>query len=454
MAIRLALLELGSLFAVVFGVLSLSPHPIQPTWVDFAGVLGQSTAMTLCLILTFYYNDLYDFRIVRSLGEFIPRLLKSLLFAFLLLAIFYTAFPQKSLTGAQFALSLAMVTTVILGVRTIGYSVMSRQIFSDPVLILGTGPLARKIADEIETAPDSRYFVLGLIDENADNQVDLLPVAGYPVLGNIDCLEDTIRKLHPARIIVALRERRGRLPVRELLASSVNGTVVEDGHEVFERATGKLAIENLNPSTLLFSDTFKKTRTERVVRRAYNLVLAGLGLVLVAPLMALIAVFVKMESEGPVFFVQERAGLGGNPFRLFKFRTMRELRRHSDSIWDRDNRSRLTRFGKWLRDTHLDELPQFLNVLKGDMDLVGPRPEMATNVRAMEEEIPYYAIRHSVRPGLTGWAQVRHGYSVTLEDVTEKIRYDLYYIKNMSFWLDLRILIDTAKIMVFGHNAS
>jgi lipopolysaccharide/colanic/teichoic acid biosynthesis glycosyltransferase len=171
--------------------------------------------------------------------------------------------------------------------------------------------------------------------------------------------------------------------------------------------------------------------------------------------MVLVALATKLDSEGPVFFIDERAGRGGRPFRLIKFRTMREQTSEADgySVWSRDDRDRVTRVGRWIRTFRLDELPQFWNILKGDMDLVGPRPEILRNVKTMTEQIPYYSLRHVVRPGLTGWAQVRYGYSVSLEQVTEKMRYDLFYIKHMSLWLDLRILADTVKIGLFGRGA-
>jgi exopolysaccharide biosynthesis polyprenyl glycosylphosphotransferase len=234
----------------------------------------------------------------------------------------------------------------------------------------------------------------------------------------------------------------------------VRGIPVEDGVYMYERLTGKLFIESLTPSALIFSEAFTKSYLQLWLRRLVSLTTAAIGLILSAPVMALIAAAIKLDSSGPILFVQNRAGLGGQTFRLIKFRTMRESSEHgSDSPWDRSDETRITAVGHWLRKLRLDELPQFYNILKGEMDLVGPRPEMACNVKTMTEEIPYYALRHAVRPGVTGWAQIRHGYSVTLQDVTEKIRYDLYYVKHMSIWLDLRIIVDTVKIVLFGRGA-
>lgn len=244
------------------------------------------------------------------------------------------------------------------------------------------------------------------------------------------------------------------MPVNQLLEAQTHGFMVEDGLLAYEQFTGKVAIETLTPSHLVFSPGFRKTPLQLAIRRAESLVAALLGLVLTAPVMALIAVAIKLDSKGPVVFVQERAGRRGRPFRLFKFRTMREASvEYQDSVWDRDDSSRITRVGRWIRPLHLDELPQFWNILKGDMDLVGPRPEIMDNVRVMTEQIPYYSLRQVIRPGLTGWAQVHAGYSVSLNEVTEKMRFDLFYIKRMSFWFDLRILVDTVKIVLSRQGA-
>ena len=242
--------------------------------------------------------------------------------------------------------------------------------------------------------------------------------------------------------------------MRQLLEAEAHGIFVEEGMATYEHFTKKLAIEALSPSFLVFSRGFRKTRRQLASRRLVSLAVAAAGVVVTTPLMALIALAIKLDSRGPVFFIHERAGYHGRPFRLVKFRTMHGQPAHNqDSVWDRDDEGRITRIGRWLRKLRLDELPQLWNILKGDMDLVGPRPEIVENIKVMADLVPYYSLRHVVRPGLTGWAQVRYGYSVSLEQVTEKMRYDLFYIKHMSFWLDLRILVDTVKIALFGRGA-
>jgi exopolysaccharide biosynthesis polyprenyl glycosylphosphotransferase len=371
----------------------------------------------------------------------------------ILLALFYTLVPDARITEGAFVSGLLVAAGLLVPLRAIGYTIMRRRAFADRVLVLGAGSLARRIIHEIESRPNFRYAVVGVVDDGVGAEPGEPP---YPVLGPLERIDKIIEDVKPDRLIVALTERRGRMPMTQLLECGAKGILVEDGLRTYESFTGKLPIEALTPSFLIFSGAFRKSRMQLALRRAASLAAAVTGLLLTAPLMAVIALALKLDSRGPVFFVDQRAGRGGRPFGLVKFRTMHPLppgQTPTRSVWDRDDTTRITRVGQWVRKLRLDELPQFWNILKGDMDLVGPRPEILANVQAMSEQIPYYSLRHSVRPGLTGWAQTRFGYSVSLEQVTEKMRYDLFYIKHMSFWLDLRILVDTVKIVLFGRGA-
>jgi len=428
-------------------------HRLFVDWIDVATMLGQAGAVSLCCITAFYYNDLYDLRVVRSFSLFASRLLQSFGVALMLLGLFYTIVPDAGMTEGAFVSGLLVAAGLLVPLRAIGYTIMRRRAFADRVLVLGTGPLARRVIQEIESRPNFRYAVVGVVDDGTGVDAGDLP---YPVLGPLERLDKILDDVKPDRLIVALTERRGRMPLTQLLECGARGILVEDGLRTYEYFTGKLPIESLTPSFLIFSGAFRKSRLQMGLRRASSLLLAAVGLLLSAPLMAVIAVAIAIDSRGPVFFVDRRAGRGGRPFNLVKFRTMHPLppgETVASSVWDRDDELRVTRVGRFIRKLRLDELPQFWNVVKGDMDLVGPRPEILANVQTMSEEIPYYGLRHSVRPGLTGWAQTRFGYSVSLEQVTEKIRYDLFYIKQMSFWLDLRILVDTVKIVLFGRGA-
>jgi exopolysaccharide biosynthesis polyprenyl glycosylphosphotransferase len=270
------------------------------------------------------------------------------------------------------------------------------------------------------------------------------------VLGSLSDLEKVIGEFRPHRIIVALTERRRRFPVQELLRHLVmNEIAVEDGVQAYERTAGKLALENLNPSFLLFSGAFKKSPLLLALQRGLSIAVSVAGLIVTAPLIAIIAIIIKLDSKGPIFFRQCRAGVHGRPFDLIKFRTMQLVAPGMErSLWAADNEDRITRVGRWLRRFRLDELPQFINILRGDMNLVGPRPLPTGNAALFRERIPYFQLRELIRPGLTGWAQVRNGYANGLAEETEKMRYDLYYIKNMSLWMDFRILADTVKAVI------
>ena len=329
------------------------------------------------------------------------------------------------------------------------------------ILIIGRTALAGTIAHEIEAKPAGRQLLLGIVDEpHAD---PALPVSA-PVLGPMADLGRIVDETRPDRVLVALCERRRRTPVQTLVESCVaRGIIVEDAAEFYERITGQLAIECLTPTNLIYSRKFGPSRVQRACSRMLSLLVAITGLVLLSPLMALIALAIKLDSSGPVLFVHKRVGLHGRPFSLLKFRTMHAARgEHSE--WERDNRDRVTRVGRVLRAFRLDELPQFINVLRGEMDLVGPRPHPASNyelftlvARNLSQitggAIGYYTLRSMVRPGITGWAQVRYRYANDLEEEIEKLRYDLYYVKYMSLRLDLRIIAETIRVMVKGHPA-
>jgi exopolysaccharide biosynthesis polyprenyl glycosylphosphotransferase len=318
------------------------------------------------------------------------------------------------------------------------------------ILILGSGSMAAQLIAEIESTESARFVVTGVVD---DEQPDAESPLHSRWLGTSDQLAEVVARVHPARIVVAIENRRDRLPLQTLLESRVSGIDVEDAIELYERVTGKMAIEALRPSTLILSKGFRNHGAAEMTARAVSVMVAIIGLVAVAPLLAAIALLVKVDSRGPILFVQERAGRHGRPFGLLKFRTMHPCT-DRPSEWVLDNVHRITRVGKYLRRFRLDELPQLVNVLRGEMNLIGPRPHPTTNHATFMEHIAYYGLRSTVRPGVTGWAQVRYGYANNLDEETEKMRYDLYYIKNRSLWLDVRILGETVGIMLFGQGAS
>ena len=347
---------------------------------------------------------------------------------------------EATLRGESFALSLVVIVGFLLGLR-VRHGVWHRRRVGERVLIFGKGFLGSQVIEAIEGQEHRRYTIVGVVHD-AEN------------LGRV------IETTRPDRIVVALDERRGCLPLCRLVESLARGIVVEDVAETYERLTGTLALEALSPSSVIFSRDFRTSRLQHALARAFSLLVSMIGSIALAPVLGAIALLIKLDTRGPVFFIQERVGLSGCAFKLIKFRTMHPVSRPK-SEWERDNYDRITRLGRWLRRFRLDELPQLINVLRGDMNLVGPRPHPVTNLELMilaarnlneltGDAIPYYALRCAVRPGITGWAQIRYGYANDMDEETEKMRYDLYYIKHMSLWLDLRILFDTVKVVIRG----
>jgi sugar transferase (PEP-CTERM system associated) len=274
------------------------------------------------------------------------------------------------------------------------------------------------------------------------------------VLGNYEQLLEVVEHERIDKIIVVLSDRRGKLPVEALLTCKLRGVDVEDGTTFYEKMSGKIMLENLRPSWIIFSTDFSVSPLWRLGKRVMDILLATTGSVLALPFMLVIAVLIKVDSSGPVFFTQERVGQRGKLFTLFKFRSMRvDAEVTTGPIYADVNDVRVTRVGRWLRRCRLDELPQLLNVLKGDMSFVGPRPERLFFVEQFVKEIPFYIQRLSVKPGITGWAQVNYTYGANANDALEKLQLDLYYIKNMSLLLDLFILLKTVKITVLGEGA-
>ena len=330
---------------------------------------------------------------------------------------------------------------------------------SERIVILGTSTLARALVEEFARHGATHHTLLGVISETQEAEWGDL---SCPHLGTLTDLRRILAEQRPGRIVVALEEKYGHLPADLLLEIQAGlNLVVENGVEVYERLTGKLAIELLPASTVLFSSEFRPSRAALLFARAISVLAACMGLVLCLPVIALIATLIRLESSGPVFFVQDRVGLGGRRFKLLKFRSMRETG-SAHSEWAVDNADRITRVGRWIRKFRLDELPQFINVIRGDMNLVGPRPHpisnrelfilVSRNTPQCGEQIPYYSLRSSIRPGITGWAQVRYKYANGLDEEMEKLRYDLYYVKHYSPLLDLRILFETVKVVFLGHR--
>ncbi|HYA87707.1 MAG TPA: TIGR03013 family XrtA/PEP-CTERM system glycosyltransferase [Nitrospirota bacterium] len=317
------------------------------------------------------------------------------------------------------------------------------------VLVLGTGPLAKKVGDLIEST-NHQHVLKGYVDLTGEP----ITVPEYAIVGKGSSLFETIRFQKAHKLVISLSERRGILPLQVVLKCKMSGIEVIDATSFYEELTGKLLIENITPSSFFFSDGFRITDTKRIFKRIFDVLFSLTGIMITLPIFPIIAVLIKLDSRGPVFFRQKRVGAMEKNFTLYKFRTMREdAEKSSGAVWAEKNDPRITRLGKFLRKTRLDELPQFYNVLRGDMSFIGPRPERPEFVNTLKEIIPFYPERHFVKPGLTGWAQIKYAYGASTEDAVEKLRYDLYYIKHLSIFLDMLVMLETVKVMLFGRGA-
>ena len=317
--------------------------------------------------------------------------------------------------------------------------------FVENIIVLGQSNLATAVTEEMRKR--RRYRILDLMEPGEPGRVFK---DGVPFVGSLDRGLRTIPRTH--RIVVALSERRGRLPIEALLDAKRQGVAIEDGVHLYERLTGKLALDQLQPSHLIFAPELGRRSVHTILLRLLSVLLAAVGLVLCAPLFLAIAMLIKWDSAGPVFFRHERIGKDGQKFSLIKFRTMDSVV-PSRSEWVRDNGDRITAVGRWLRKYRMDELPQLFNVLMGHMNLIGPRPHPASNYHLFIRNIHFYTFRTTVRPGITGWAQVRYGYANDLQEEIEKMRYDMYYIKYHSFRLDFEIIVRTIAVVVLGSES-
>ncbi len=418
---------------------------------DASDTLGWKIALVTALCqLCFYYNDLYDLTVVHSNRELVVRLLQAAGAAAIVLAAACVAAPSLILDPGVFVTALVVFVVAVIAWRVTFNYVARGAHLEERVLILGTGPTARMLARQIGSQQDFAYRLVGFVDEGEDHNY----VRQHDILGNANDLDRLIAQRRIDRIVVGLSDRRGRLPIEALLRAKLSGVRVEDATTTYERLTGKILVDDLKPSWLVFSDGFRASRWTRSVKRMLDLALSMILAFLTAPLMMLTALAIRLDSKGPILYSQERVGETGRVFTVYKFRSMRaDAEQAGRPVWARDKDDRITRVGRFIRKTRLDELPQLWNVMRGDMSFVGPRPERPFFVEQLAREIPFYMQRHAVKPGLTGWAQVKYEYGSSIEDAMEKLRYDLYYIKHLSVFFDLTIVLDTVKVVLFGKGA-
>jgi sugar transferase (PEP-CTERM system associated) len=431
---------------------------------DAAAMLGYDHGylkifvISAAIIICMFYFDLYDSAVLRIWREVPTRLIQVMGAVCVLLALLYYVYPPLELGRGIFAIGFMLVAVILSFWRRLYLTINGRLQFAERVLLLGDGPLAVPLLGELESRQDLGLRVVSHVVPTSHNGNGANRESCESLRGDCSEIGEELSRaaaLHRVnRVVVALGERRGKLPLEPLLALKSHGVHIQDGTDVYEAITGKVPVECLQLGWLLFSPGFRVSRFHSIYKRLSSLVISSVGLVLSLPLLAFVALGIKLTSSGPVLYKQERVGRNGARFDCYKLRTMRaDAEADSGPTWAGDEDPRITPFGRFLRMSRLDEIPQLWNVLKGDMSLVGPRPERPEFVEWFNQEIPHYGLRHTIRPGITGWAQIRYKYGASLEDAKEKLRYDLFYIKNMSPGLDSLIFIQTIKTILWGRGA-
>ena len=415
-------------------------------------VLGHNRAITKILIITVstilcaYYFDLYEPQHISTRWEIYIRLLLVIgSLAFALSALVYV-FPDVVIARYVFLLGLILVVTSLFVWRCAFEWISGHAIFQERVYVLGEGERASSIIETIHTHREAGMVVVGWNTPPADKSERKRIFTA--AVEHMTAVKPSID-----RIVIALDERRGELPVDGLLSMRFHGIAIEEGGSVIERLTGKLQLEGLRPSDLLFCEGFRMKPSQQVALRIASTLVAAIVLTLFLPIFPIVILLVRCSSPGPIFFRQQRVGLNGRIFTIYKFRTMVADAEAGGAKWATKNDPRVTRLGQFMRKTRLDEVPQLWNVLRGDMSFVGPRPERPEFVSWLSEEIPFYDVRTTIRPGLTGWAQIRYGYGATLAESREKLAYDLYYVKHQTLGLDLLIIFETIKTIIRRRGA-
>jgi len=401
-----------------------------------------------------YLNELYDARVVQRRREVAIRLLQSLGIACILLSALYLFVEQIRIGQMIFLIALPGIILLVFFWRVLYHELLLHRSFGEKVLVLGSAIIAKELINEIRDLQDSGFEVVGVFaednpqDEEERNSLDVkdvFPLHEFP--DRAELIDDV------DRVVVALGDRRGTFPFRTLLNYRFKGIHVEEVAGFYETLTGKIMLENLRPSWFIFSEGFRKSKFTLGMKRATDIVISAFLVALLSPLMFLFAILIKLGSKGPVIYKQDRVGQGWKDYTLYKFRSMIENAEAKGIQWAEDEDPRITRVGRVIRKYRIDELPQLFNILKGDMSFVGPRPERRFFVESLAEEIPYYPQRLFAKPGLSGWAQIKYHYGASKDDTREKLQYDLYYIKHMSFLFDMTIILDTVRVVFTGKGA-
>ncbi len=444
-----------------------------PTLPSLTGLrLGRTFTTVATLVVVFYLTGYFERRNHLSTATFVPRLVQAVPLSAATLALLYTFVPSVALGWEVAGAGLGLMALMMVAWHNVAPSIVSED-----------SALAHQLADRIGKAAPWGFRLIGYIpvEDSAPSDTPRAAVAAHessngaepaasatdsrvlpfpvplridaPSLGRLQDLDEILEQRDVHTVVVALNDRRGKLPLAALIHAKLRGVAVFDAIKFYERLTGRLLVSRMRPSTIIFSDGFAPSRPTRVAKRCLDVTVALVLLAISAPIQLLVALAVALTSRGPVLFRQERTGIAGLPFTILKFRTMHVDAERDGARWASENDDRITSIGSFLRTSRLDELPQLWNIVIGQMSFVGPRPEQPAIVRMLRDRIPYYDQRHVIRPGLTGWAQVKYSYGATVEETEEKLEFDLYYIKHSSTAFDISIMFETVRVMLTGKGA-
>lgn len=432
-------------FGLALSGLSPDPSAAQPY-----PLIPMVAMLAVFILTTMTAMGLYDSEVREAVGMTLLRLLLAFVLGLVLAALAITLFPSLTVgpNALMSAFAVALVGSAVTRLVVVGW--ITPHAFQRRVLVLGTGSRAASVEDLVKGKDDYIKIVGYLPTQRAQNHVDT-----GRILPHAESLLEAVKRHRVNEIVIAVRDRRGGvLPVQELLECRLRGIAVTDLASFFERERCQLHLESLNMSWMIFGEGFRQGFVRETVKRFFDVAASGLLVLLTLPVMLLTALCIYLEDGGPVLYRQERVGQGGRIFTIFKFRSMRgDAERDGKPRWAGANDDRTTVIGRIIRKLRIDELPQILNVLRGDMSFVGPRPERPFFVDQLASKIPYYGARHSIKPGITGWAQVRYPYGASLDDAVEKLQYDLYYVKNHTLFLDIMVLIETVQVVLWGKGA-
>ena len=420
--------------------------------VDLQDALIRGVVIAVFCQACMYFLDLYDLKHSQARGELFFSIVFAIGFVCIGIGLVSFCVPDFGVEGKMYYLTIVFVAAFLLLWRIAFDYYLAELAPRQNLLIVGTGSVARMVAQEVKERERLGFKLVGFVAAPSELEARVGSIG--KVLGDYPDLPMLVKNYSVRELVVALGERRGEYPVKEMLHLKVSGCKVVEWPGFFEKLAGRIPIDNLSPSFFIFSQGFQKSKIVLAIRRVISMLISALMLIVLLPILAVVAILIKLDSPGAIIYSQDRVGQNGRPFRIHKFRSMRnDAEADGTPRWASKDDDRITRVGRIIRILRIDELPQLFNVLQGDLDLVGPRPERPAFVEELQRLFPYYSLRHTVKPGLTGWAQVMFMYSGTIEESKEKLQYDLFYIKNMSVKLDLLILFKTMKIVLLGRGA-